>query len=104
VPVADVEEWLESLLGMKLPASKDAAYALAHLARRTPERGRGVSAAVRSSVDAWLDEHMSDAAPYRTLMKTPEPLADHPGEQWFIAEPLPQDAATTVHEPTGIVV
>ena len=104
VPVADVEEWLEALLGMQLPTSKDAAYALAHLARRTPERGRGVSAAVRSSVDAWLDKHMSDAVPYRTLMETPEPLAEHPGEQWFVAEPLPQDAATTVHEPTGIVV
>ena len=104
VPVADVEEWLEALLGMQLPTSKDVAYALAHLARRTPERGRGVSAAIRTRVGDWLDEHIRDPAPYHAVMDTPEPLADHPGEQWFVAEPLPQDAATTVHEPTGIVV
>ncbi|NBC00017.1 MAG: Hsp70 family protein [Bacteroidetes bacterium] len=104
VPVIDVEAWLEALLGMDLPSSKDAAYALAHLARRTPDRDRGVSAAIRDRVATWLDEHMSDPAPYHTLLRSPEPLGEHPGEAWFVAEPLPQDAATTVHEPRGIMV
>ncbi len=100
VPNDEVEAWIDALLALDLDRTEDAAYALAHLARPAADRDRGVSAETRQRVADWLDG-MSDPEPYQTLLNSAEATPDHPGQDWFIVEPLPSEASTVL-DPQGI--
>ena len=102
VDAASVATWLETLLDMDLDATEDAAYALAHLARPSGDRDLDVPAALRERVSDWLDR-MDNPVPYRALLNSTESAPDHPGQDWFIVEPLPTDAAAVL-DPQGITV
>lgn len=100
VPHEEVAAWIDRLLGLDLEPTKDAAYALAHLARRADDRDRSVPDDIRKRVARWLDE-MPNAERYRALLETANPAPDHLGQDWFIVEPLPREASTVI-DPQGI--
>lgn len=101
VPSDQVEDWLDTLLTMELPADESAAYMFAHLARHTGVRDRDVSDAMRQRVARWIRATMPDPAPYLDVLASPESDPEHPGQDWFVREPLPRDAPAIL-DPHGI--
>jgi molecular chaperone DnaK (HSP70) len=63
-PLAEAERWIERLLTIN---QETAAFSLVQLARRTGDRYRDVSDAVRERVHGWLDRH-SAPEHYRLLV------------------------------------
>ncbi len=87
VPADVAEDWLKMLL--KLPApDASAQLAIMQLARRTDDRYRDISPALRERAAAWLDAHNAPAH-FRSLVLEGGQLEQHEQDQVF-GESLPK--------------
>jgi hypothetical protein len=68
VPASQAEEWIERLLGLGLNRVENAAFAVAQLARLTPDRALNLDPALQTRVQSAMDE-IDAPAPWRKMVR-----------------------------------